>query len=116
MKSSTLRLSTLAVALAATLTMGVTSPARADTGSTAAIIAGAAAIVGALIYDSNNHPYYVRDGHRYYVTEQQAGYYRQHHHGNERRAYVPEQEYPVARSYNQFNQHGDNQHGDDHGH
>ncbi len=71
--------------------------AKADTASTAAIIAGAAAIVGALLYDANNRPYYVRGGHRYYVTQREAQYYRGHHHGVERRAYVPEQEYPVAR-------------------
>ena len=43
-------------------------PAAADTATTAAIVAGAAAIVGALVYDANNRPYYVRNGHRYYVT------------------------------------------------
>ena len=58
---------------------------------------GTAAIVGALVYDSNNHPYYVRNNRRYYVTQQEAGYYRSHHQGVERRAYVPEREYPVQR-------------------
>jgi hypothetical protein len=72
-------------------------PAKADTASTAAIVGGAAAIVGALLYDSSNHPYYVRDNHRYYVTQNEAQYYRSHHHGTMRQAYVPEQEYPVAR-------------------
>ena len=60
-------------------------------------LAGAAAIVGALIYDGNNHPYYVRNNHRYYVTQQEATYYRGHHQGYTRQAYVPEREYPVAR-------------------
>jgi hypothetical protein len=71
--------------------------AKADTASTAAIIAGAAAIAGALLYDSNNHPYYVRDNRRYYVTQNEALYYRAHHRGVMRSAYVPETEYPVAR-------------------
>jgi hypothetical protein len=72
-------------------------PAKADTASTAAIVAGAAGIVGALLYDANNHPYYIRGGHRYYVTAGEANYYRSHHHGVERRAFVPEQEYDVRR-------------------
>jgi hypothetical protein len=76
---------------------GTQAPAKADTASTVAIAAGAAAIVGALLYDSNNHPYYVRDNHRYYVTQNEANYYREHHHGYVRQAYVPEREYPVAR-------------------
>jgi hypothetical protein len=71
--------------------------AQADTASTAAIIAGAAAIAGAILYDSNNHPYYIRNNHRYYITQQEDQYYRSHHPGYTRRAYVPEQQYPVAR-------------------
>jgi hypothetical protein len=84
---------------------GTSSIAQADTASTAAIIAGAAAITGALLYDSSNRPYYVRNNHRYYVSQQEAQYYRGHHQGVERRAYVPEHEYPVARGPQ-----------DDHGH
>ena len=76
---------------------GIRTAAKADTASTAAIAAGAAAIIGALLYDGNNHPYYVRNNHRYYVTQSEAQYYRGHHHGVVRHAYVPEQEYPVAR-------------------
>ena len=76
---------------------GTPMPAKADTASTMAIIAGAAAIVGALLYDNNGHPYYIRDNRRYYVTQDEANYYREHHRGYERRAYVPEREYPVAR-------------------
>jgi hypothetical protein len=76
---------------------GTPLPAKADTASTMAIVAGAAAIVGALVYDSNGHPYYVRNSRRYYVTQDEATYYRSHHQGYERRAYVPEREYPVAR-------------------
>jgi hypothetical protein len=38
---------------------GAPTAAKADTASTVAIAAGAAAIVGALLYDSNNRPYYV---------------------------------------------------------
>jgi hypothetical protein len=78
--------------------LGATAyPAKADTASTAAIVAGAAAIVGALLVDANNRPYYVNNGHRYYVSQAEANYWRGHHHVVQRRAYVPEQEYPVAR-------------------
>jgi hypothetical protein len=77
---------------------GTQAPAKADTKSTALIAAGAAAIVGALIYDGSNHPYYVRNNHRYYVTQQEATYYKGHHGGGQmRQSYVPEREYPVAR-------------------
>ena len=91
---------------------GAQIAAKADTASTAAIVAGAAAIVGALLYDSNNRPYYVRNNHRYYVTQAEAQYYRGHHHGVVRRAYVPEQEYPVARDP----YHGSGDHGQQHDH
>ncbi|MFZ1124761.1 MAG: hypothetical protein WAN59_06460 [Candidatus Baltobacteraceae bacterium] len=76
---------------------GTQTTVKADTASTAAIVAGAAAIVGALLYDSNNRPYYVSNNHRYYVTQNEAQYYRGHHHVVVRKAYVPEQEFPVAR-------------------
>jgi hypothetical protein len=94
-------------------TLGATQlPAKADTASTAAIVGGAAAIVGALLYDGSNHPYYVRDNHRYYVTQDEAQYYRSHHHGTVRSAYVPEQEYPVARDpYHGNSGHGNAAHG-----
>lgn len=82
-----------------------TQPAKADTASTAAIAIGAAAIVGALLIDNNNRPYYVNGGRRYYVTQSEAGYWKQHHRVVQRRAYVPEQEYPVARNPYQGNQH-----------
>jgi hypothetical protein len=85
-----------ALAIAASLA-ATELPAHADTASTAAIVAGAAGIVGALLYDANNRPYYIRSGHRYYVTSGEASYYRSHHHGVERRAFVPEQEYDVRR-------------------
>jgi hypothetical protein len=108
-----LRVTTLASALSVAVTMGAPSMVRADTTSTA-IIAGAAAIAGALIYDSSNHPYYVQSGRRYYVTDEQAKWYRAHHHGIERRAYVPEPEYPVAREYGNRGERGDNQGHEDH--
>ena len=76
---------------------GTPTAAKADTASTIAIAAGAAAIVGALLTDGNNHPYYVRNNQRYYVTQQEAQYYRGHHQGYTRQAYVPEREYPIAR-------------------
>jgi hypothetical protein len=76
---------------------GTPAPAKADTTSTALIAVGAAAIVGALLYDGNNRPYYVRDNHRYYVSQNEAQYYRGHHRTYQRQAWVPEREYPVAR-------------------
>ncbi len=92
------------LALAGTLA-GTATPAKADTASTIAIAAGAAAIVGALLYDGSNHPYYIRNNHRYYVTQDEATYYRSHHRGTVRSAYVPEREYPVARDPYHGNQH-----------
>ena len=76
---------------------GTPAPAKADTTSTALIAVGAAAIVGALLYDGNNRPYYVRDNHRYYVSQDEAQYYRGHHRTYQRQAFVPEREYPVQR-------------------
>ena len=97
MNISRLVTSTLAATFAAGTLGGMPLAARADTASTAAIVAGAAAIVGALLIDSSGHPYYVRDNHRYYVTSGEAQYYRSPHHVVQRQAWVPEQEYPVAR-------------------
>ena len=97
MKISSLVLPALGGLLAFGSVAGTPAPAKADTASTAAIVAGAAAIVGALLYDANNRPYYVRNNHRYYVTQQEAQYYRGHHQGYSRQAWVPEREYPVAR-------------------
>jgi hypothetical protein len=70
--------------------------ASASTTSTALIIAAAAAIAGALLYDSSGRPYYVRSNKRYYVSQPVAQYYQGHHKGVYRKAWVPEQEYPVA--------------------
>jgi hypothetical protein len=79
-------------------TLVAPQPAPADTASTAAIIAGAMGIVGALLIDANNRPYYVKNNRRYYVSQPEAQYYRSHHHVVQRQAYVPEQEYPIARN------------------
>jgi hypothetical protein len=84
---------------------GTPAPAKADTTSTALITVGAAAIVGALLYDGNNRPYYVRDNHRYYVSQNEAQYYRGHHRTYQRQAWVPEREYPVARDPYYNNRH-----------
>jgi hypothetical protein len=86
----------VASALLVATIISVPRAAQADTASTIAIAAGAAAIVGALLIDGNNKPYYVNNNHRYYVTPAQASYYRGHHRTVERRAYVPEGEYPIA--------------------
>jgi hypothetical protein len=85
-------------ALVATATISMPAPAKADTASTLLIAAGAAAIVGAILIDSNNHPYYVRNNQRYYVTQNEATYYRAHHNVVQRQAWVPENEYPVQRN------------------
>lgn len=90
----------IASALLAAVTFSLPRAAQADTASTVAIAAGAAAIVGALLIDGNNRPYYVNNNRRYYVSQSQASYYRNHHHVVQRRAYVPENEYPVANGYN----------------
>ncbi len=82
--------------LLAAISFGLPRPAQADTASTMAIAAGAAAIVGALLIDGNGHPYYVRDNRRYYVSQDEASYYRSHHHAVQRSAWVPENEYPVG--------------------
>jgi hypothetical protein len=72
-------------AAAAIATLAVAPFARlalADTNSTAAIAVGAAAIVGAILMDSNNQPYYVNNGRHVYVSQDTANYYRAH--GNNR--------------------------------
>src|ERR1700736_4495894 len=56
-------------------------PAAADTASTAAIAGAAAAIVGGLLYDSNNRPYYDRGGRRVYVSEPAARDWQNRHGG-----------------------------------
>jgi hypothetical protein len=100
-----LRRLVIASALVAAATFSLPRVAQANTTSTIAIAAGAAAIVGALLIDGNNRPYYVNNNRRYYVSQSQASYYRNHHQMVQRRAYVPENEYPVARGheYNQYN-------------
>jgi len=97
MKISSLVLPALSGLLLLGSVGGTAMPAKADTASTLMIAGAAASIVGALLYDSNNRPYYINNHRRYYVTQQEAGYYRSHHQGYMRQAYVPEREYPVAR-------------------
>ena len=88
--------------------------AKADTGSTVAIAAGAAAIVGALLYDNNRRPYYVRNDRRYYVTQSEANYYRGHHRGAPQHRYVAQQ---MSRNQYHGNDNRGNGHGQgDHGH
>ena len=58
---------------------GSASIAQADTASTIAIAAGAAAIVGALLTDNSGHSYYVQNNQRHYVSHDQAEYYHNHH-------------------------------------
>jgi hypothetical protein len=54
----------------------IPQPASADDATTAAIAAGVGAIVGGLLYDANNRPYYERGGRRVYVNERVARDYR----------------------------------------
>lgn len=84
-------------ALIAATTVSFPRPAQADATSTA-IAAAAGAIVGALLLDGNNQPYYVNNNRKYYVTQQEANYWRSRHKVVVRKAYVPEAEYPVARN------------------
>ena len=72
----------IAAAIATVAVMPLTRPAQADTASTVAIAAAAGAIVGALLMDSNNQPYYVNNGRHVYVSRSTATYYRAH--GNNR--------------------------------
>ena len=64
-------------ALVATMS-AVPQPAAADNATTDAIAAGAGALIGSLLYDANNRPYYVRGGRRVYVSERDARAYRDH--------------------------------------
>jgi len=85
-------------AFVAAVTIALPRPVQADATSTALFAVGAAAIVGALLYDGNNQPYYVNNNRRYYVSQNTAMYYRNHHQGYMRQAWVPEREYPVAQN------------------
>lgn len=85
-------------ALVAAITISLPRPVQADTTSTALFAVGAAAIVGALLYDGNNQPYYVKNNRRYYVSRNEAAYYRSHHHLVQRQAWVQEYDYPVQRN------------------
>jgi hypothetical protein len=65
----------LASGVLAAAAFAMPRPASADTASTLAIVAAAAAIVGAIAYDNSGRPYYVRDGRRWYVAPAVADYY-----------------------------------------
>jgi VIT1/CCC1 family predicted Fe2+/Mn2+ transporter len=77
----------LAVAIATVAVLPVARPVLADTTSTIAIAAAAGLIVGALLTDSNNQPYYVSNGRHVYVSQNTATYYRAH--GNSHGHYQP---------------------------
>lgn len=76
-KSSLLRVAGVATAALIATSFAAPRPAAADSGSTAAIAAGAAVILGGLLYDSHNRPYYNHGGHRQYVSDREAQSYRQ---------------------------------------
>lgn len=65
------------LALVAT-TFAMPRPAAADDASTAAIAGAAGLIIGGLLYDSNNRPYYDHGGRRVYVSDRAARDYRDH--------------------------------------
>ena len=62
-------------ALVATTSI-VPQPAVADNATNTAIAAGVGAIVGGLLYDANNRPYYEHGGRRVYVNRRDARQYR----------------------------------------
>ncbi len=68
------------LATSAGATLGTATPAKADTGTTAAIAAAAGLIVGGLLFDNTkNQYYYVNGNQRRYVNENVAReYYRRH--------------------------------------
>lgn len=71
--------SVLAAGLLASLTVfAMPSPASADTRSTMAIAAAAALVVGAIAYDHDGRPYYMRDGRRWFVSRDVVQYYQVH--------------------------------------
>jgi hypothetical protein len=72
----------IAASLATAALLPVARPAQADTTSTILLAAAAGAIVGTLLTDSNNQPYYVSNGRHVYVSRNTANYYRAH--GNSR--------------------------------
>ena len=75
----------LATAFAIVTAAPLARPAQADTTSSTFHAAAAGAIVGSHLTDSNNQPYYVRNGRHVYVSKDTANYYRAHH-GNQSRA------------------------------
>lgn len=76
----------LATGVMAASVLALPRPAAADEASTAAIVAAAALVVGAIAYDSTGRPYYMREGRRFYVAPAVANYYR-FHRWNHRRPY-----------------------------
>jgi hypothetical protein len=108
-----------AATLASVAIVPAARPAQADTTSTVAIAAAAAAIVGAILVDSNHQTYYVNNGRHVYVSQQTATYYRAHgnyYHGNHGQAYNNNQHYNNQQHYNNnqqtYNQqHHNNQYG-----
>jgi hypothetical protein len=90
----------MAATLATVAIIPLPRPAQADTGSTLLIAGAAAAIVGSLLIDSNNQPYYVNNGRHVYVSQDTARYYRSH--GNNGRHYG-QNSYHGQQSYGQQN-------------
>jgi hypothetical protein len=75
----------LATGVLAASILALPRPAAANEASTAAIVAAAALVVGAIAYDSGGRPYYLHEGRRFYVAPSVANYYRSHRWNHRRR-------------------------------
>jgi hypothetical protein len=96
----------IAAAIAGVAVLPMPRPAQADTGSTIAIAAAAALVVGAILTDSNNQPYYVDNGRHVYVSQSTATYYRSHGNGNGNGRGRMQQQHNYG-NQQQWNQRGD---------
>jgi hypothetical protein len=102
----------MAATLATVAMIPVPRPAQADTGSTLLVAGAAAMIVGALLVDSHNQPYYVSGGRHIYVSQNTAVYYRAHYnHGNHYGQYQNTSQQRYAEHDNNNQHHNQDNHG-----
>jgi hypothetical protein len=95
----------LAAAIATVGVLPVARPAQADPASTAGIAAAAALIVGSLLVDSNNQPFYVNNGRHVYVSQNTANYYRNN--GNDRNGHRHQHGNMMQNNHGPMNDHMD---------